>query len=175
MVESGLAANYGAFTRGTWNTIPVPAYDSTFLNELVNQTLFWSGQLTSSSSILVACGIEPFLPSAIASGTTETAAYPYTREKVYSPTLMSMYWLLPSSDTEMFSAMNSSIDTLVSVLAAADDGAATGVPYNNYAASTTTLEELYGTNLDRLMEIKERIDPKNIMGLAGGFKILPTV
>lgn len=88
---------------------------------------------------------------------------------------MSMYWLLPSSDTEMFSAMNSSIDTLVSVLAAADDGAATGVPYNNYAASTTTLEELYGTNLDRLMEIKERIDPKNIMGLAGGFKILPTV
>jgi hypothetical protein len=43
--------------------------------------------------------------------------------------------------------------------------------YPNYAIANTTAEELYGKNTKRLREIKERIDPKRIMDLAGGFKI----
>lgn len=43
--------------------------------------------------------------------------------------------------------------------------------YPNYAISNTTAEELYGENTKRLREIKERIDPKRIMDLAGGFVI----
>lgn len=85
---------------------------------------------------------------------------------------MSMYWVLPTVDETMIAAMNSSVATLKSVLST-DLGDAPGVPYNNYAAATTTVEELFGTNLERLMQIKKVVDPSNIMGLAGGFKILP--
>ncbi|EEB93096.1 hypothetical protein MPER_08297 [Moniliophthora perniciosa FA553] len=47
------------------------------------------------------------------------------------------------------------------------------VLYNNYAPADTPLELLYGDNLERLREIKRRVDPENIMSLAGGFKIDP--
>jgi len=43
--------------------------------------------------------------------------------------------------------------------------------YPNYAISNTTAEELYGANTKRLREIRERIDPKRIMDLAGGFDL----
>ncbi|KAF5375482.1 hypothetical protein D9757_009957 [Collybiopsis confluens] len=138
LVQTGLAANYGAFTRGSWDTIPTPSYDRTFMNALVNQTVFWSDKLTSSGSILVGTAIEPFLPSILASGTTKTAAYPYTREQVYFPTLLAMYWLPTSIDQTMIAARNSSVDTLKSVLEIETQGAAPGVPYSNYAATLQT-------------------------------------
>ena len=45
------------------------------------------------------------------------------------------------------------------------------VAYPNYALFDTPLEGLYGTNLPRLQAIKKAVDPKNVMGLAGGFKL----
>ncbi|ESK84491.1 FAD-binding domain-containing protein [Moniliophthora roreri MCA 2997] len=43
--------------------------------------------------------------------------------------------------------------------------------YNNYAPADTPLELLYGDNLGRLREIKRRVDPENIMGLAAGSRL----
>jgi hypothetical protein len=43
--------------------------------------------------------------------------------------------------------------------------------YPNYALFDTSLEDLYGDNLPRLRAIKKGIDPENVMGLTGGFKI----
>jgi dipeptidase len=43
--------------------------------------------------------------------------------------------------------------------------------YPNYAIANTTAEELYGANTKRLREIRERLDPKRIMDLAGGFDL----
>jgi hypothetical protein len=54
--------------------------------------------------------------------------------------------------------------------AAVDDGVDIGASYPNYAISDTPLEEMYGTNIQKLREIKVRVDPDNVMGLAGGFK-----
>ena len=42
--------------------------------------------------------------------------------------------------------------------------------YNNYAIFGTPLEKIYGDNVARLAEIREKYDPKNVMGLAGGWK-----
>jgi Berberine and berberine like len=54
--------------------------------------------------------------------------------------------------------------------AAEDDGIAIGASYPNYAIFPTPLEEMYGTNVKKLKEIKARVDPSDIMGRAGGFK-----
>jgi hypothetical protein len=40
----------------------------------------------------------------------------------------------------------------------------------NYALFGTPLEYMYGGNLERLREIRAAIDPKDVMGLAGGWK-----
>ena len=43
-------------------------------------------------------------------------------------------------------------------------------PYVNYALFGTPLETMYGQHLERLREIREEYDPKDVMGLAGGWK-----
>ncbi|KAF5367917.1 hypothetical protein D9758_004373 [Tetrapyrgos nigripes] len=45
------------------------------------------------------------------------------------------------------------------------------IHYPNYALADTLVELIYGENLPRLREIKERADPTDVMGLSGGFKI----
>jgi Berberine and berberine like len=43
-------------------------------------------------------------------------------------------------------------------------------PYVNYALFGTPLERMYGGQLQRLREIRQRYDPEDIMELTGGWK-----
>lgn len=42
--------------------------------------------------------------------------------------------------------------------------------YPNYALGDTPLEQMYGENVARLRRLKKGVDPRNVMGQAGGFK-----
>lgn len=42
--------------------------------------------------------------------------------------------------------------------------------YPNYAIFGTPLEAMYGNNLPKLRSLQSRIDPQNVMALAGGWK-----
>ena len=42
--------------------------------------------------------------------------------------------------------------------------------YVNYALFGTPLKDIYGGNVERLRKIRATIDPKYVMGLAGGWK-----
>lgn len=47
-----------------------------------------------------------------------------------------------------------------------------GCPYYpNYSLFNTPLQKIYLDNLPALKAYKAQIDPKNVMGLAGGFKL----
>jgi len=46
----------------------------------------------------------------------------------------------------------------------------TPVLYGNYVNARTPLVDIYGENLPRLRALKAKVDPENVMGLAGGFK-----
>jgi hypothetical protein len=45
-------------------------------------------------------------------------------------------------------------------------------PYPNYVYDANA-KKVYGDNLPKLKEIKKRVDPQDVMGLAGGLKITP--
>ncbi|KAH9025506.1 hypothetical protein EDB85DRAFT_1869531, partial [Lactarius pseudohatsudake] len=47
--------------------------------------------------------------------------------------------------------------------------------YVNYAMFGTPLEEIYGHNVPLLRRIRAAIDPKDVMGLAGGVHVLVTL
>lgn len=42
--------------------------------------------------------------------------------------------------------------------------------YPNYAIAGTVLQDMYGDNLPVLRRLKARVDPFDVMGLAGGWK-----
>jgi hypothetical protein len=42
--------------------------------------------------------------------------------------------------------------------------------YPNGAIFDTPLREIYGANLDKLHSLRQRVDPHDVMGLAGGFR-----
>jgi hypothetical protein len=43
--------------------------------------------------------------------------------------------------------------------------------YANIALFDTPLEDIYGSNMPSLRKIETEVDPEDMMGLAGGFKV----
>lgn len=117
------------------------------------------------SASFISYQIEPFLPSAFKSSSLQTA-FPPDRSQLALPFNIYYAWELPAFDSEFHDAIKESAQNLVAAGPQADS-----LPvYPNYAVWDTPLEKMYGGNVERLGEIKRRVDPNNTMGLTGGFK-----
>ena len=66
------------------------------------------------------------------------------------------------------SAVKQSTEQILKV--AVSEGQKVGAKFLGNAAYDTPLEDIYGGNVPRLKALKKRVDPENVMGLAGGFK-----
>ncbi|THH28905.1 hypothetical protein EUX98_g5277 [Antrodiella citrinella] len=135
--------------RAVVHTVAVERYDETFLDSVLNETVFWGQKLGSSSSTFISYGIEPFITSILSHGSAY--AYPPDRTKAYLPT--NIYCQL----TNVAKSSGQDIDH--------------AALYTNYALFDTPLERIYGDNLPKLKQIKAKYDPLNIMGQAGGWKL----
>ena len=112
--------------------------------------------------------MEPFLPTLFTHNTTPSA-YPPNRTQDLSPINIYYAWLSPESDQVVYDAIRTSAQTLQAH--AIDSDVDSALVYPNYAIFDTPLIDLYDTNLPRLQAIKKVVDPGNVMGLAGGFKL----
>ena len=66
--------------------------------------------------------------------------------------------------------MRSSVERLIQV--AKNEGIFVETKYPNYAVTGTPAETLYGgQNAARLRSIRDAVDPRKVMNLAGGFSI----
>ena len=84
---------------------------------------------------------------------------------------MNFYWQDALYDNVFVAAVEESVNRLTAV--AWKEGLLDNNPtalYGNYVNAETPLVEIYGDNLPKLRALKTKIDPKNVMGLAGGFK-----
>ena len=92
-------------------------------------------------------------------------------DKAISPIVVYFAWKDPADDNTFIAAVKESANRL-SALAQAEGL----IPDNrtslhgNYVQATTPLVDIYGENLRPLQDLKRKVDPDNIMGLAGGFK-----
>lgn len=79
-------------------------------------------------------------------------------------------WSDPSADEKMYQAMVQSAEYLrVKAIEEGQDVANVAL-YPNVAVYGTPLEDMYGSNLERLRKIRAVYDPTRVMDLAGGWK-----
>ncbi|KAF9244085.1 FAD-binding domain-containing protein [Melanogaster broomeanus] len=128
-----------------------------------------------------------------ATGSISRGAFPppSARGTGVHPLLLYAAWEDPAMDEQMYDTVRTIMETLKEKLAVAtadevntlvvqdpDGDGATSMPtlipppelYGNYAMVGTPVEDIYGDNLPRLRKLREEVDPKNIMRLAGGWK-----
>ncbi|KAJ6519121.1 FAD dependent oxidoreductase, partial [Mycena sanguinolenta] len=160
--------NITAGVRGLYNTISHTAVTAALTNAMRNETTFYSSLLATDTLELNGYVIEPFLPSAYLIGKTPTA-YPPDRSQNIHPMNIYYAWMNSSFDEVMLRTSQASASHLKQVTAA--NGILGSAMYPNYALFGTPVEDLYGQNFARLQEIKRSVDPFDVMGLAGGFKL----
>lgn len=80
-------------------------------------------------------------------------------------------WTSPSADDVMRAAAHQSAQRLVAVADAEGQNVADAPLYGNYAMAGTSLKQIFGVSATRMRATKARVDPFNVMELAGGWKL----
>ncbi|KAG9308223.1 FAD-binding domain-containing protein [Chiua virens] len=111
-----------------------------------------------------------FLPSLFSHNMTPSA-YPPSRTQGFFPLNIHFAWNQTENDQAVYDAARMTAGTLQAHSMEDGSGVAPPVVYPNYAMFGTPVVNLFGEHLPRLQAIKVAVDPDNVMGLAGGFKI----
>ncbi|KAJ3772061.1 hypothetical protein EV361DRAFT_448626 [Lentinula raphanica] len=164
-------SNATAGTRAIFDSAPLLELTPTVLDAIINETVFWGTKLSFESGTFISYDIEPFLPT-IFTHSQSDSAYPPSRSTAYLPLNLYYAWDLEIADDSFHSAIKQSANQITAVaLAEGQTGVDSAPLYPNYAIYDTPLERLYGDNVAKMQSVKARVDPNNIMGLTGGFKI----
>jgi len=118
----------------------------------------------------VSYDVEPFDPGLFGHSRIPSA-YPPDRSRALLPTNIYFAWSSSSKDAEVAAALRQSTNTIRAAAIADGQNISNVAVYGNYASTGTPVELLYGANLPRLRSIRNKVDPQNVMALAGGFKI----
>ncbi|KAF9009161.1 FAD-binding domain-containing protein [Hymenopellis radicata] len=164
-------ANTTQGTRGVFHTVPLLAYTPTLIDAILNETKFWGSQLSWASGLFISYDVEPFLPT-LFSFNTEATAYPPSRSVPLLPLNLYYAWAAEAADNAFHDAIRKSAEQIYNVALSEGQQDIVGAAlYPNYAIFDTPVERIYGSNLDLMRKVKAAVDPDNVMGLAGGFKV----
>ncbi|ESK94352.1 hypothetical protein Moror_8217 [Moniliophthora roreri MCA 2997] len=160
-------ATYG--NRAVDNVVPLLRMSPSVLDTIVNETKFWGEKLALKSQVIVSYAVQTFrLPTASSSG----SSWPPTRSPGYLPFHLYYGWALKTFDDDYHNAMRQTSRRITeAALADGQAGVDTAALYPGYAIFDTPAEQIWGESLGRLKEVKKRVDPQNVMGLTGGFKV----
>ena len=125
--------------------------------------------MANQSAVTISYAVEPFLPSIFSHNTVPTA-YPPTRSQGLLPLNLYFEWTDPLSDQAFQQAIRESVAFIKAEALAAGQDIENAPLYGNNAIFDTPLKDIYGNNVPRLRRIKERYDPRDVMGLAGGYR-----
>ena len=118
---------------------------------------------------MISYHIEPALPS-VYSHNPDPTAFPPVRSLDFLPTNLIYAWTNEAFDEDFHDAARSSAKALFDA-AVSEGQCLRGVPlYPNYAIYGTPLADIYGNNLPKLRSLQSKVDPHNVMALAGGWK-----
>ncbi|KDQ34144.1 hypothetical protein PLEOSDRAFT_1025037, partial [Pleurotus ostreatus PC15] len=102
---------------------------------------------------------------------SKPAAWPHSRDRVVVPLIACFLWEGEENDKFWLATMQHALDD-IKVVARRE-----GCIYEDSPAypildfGTTDAEVVYRENIDKLIAIRKKYDPDNVMGLTGGLKI----
>ncbi|KAF5327189.1 hypothetical protein D9619_004973 [Psilocybe cf. subviscida] len=156
--------------RGMYEGLPIIQATPEVLKVIVNETKFWGPALENKSALSLSYSVELFLPT-LYSHNTEKTAFPPVRNIPFQPFNLAFSWNSSEFDRDFNSAMlTSATHVKQKAIALGQEQLKNAPTYPNYAALGTPLQEMYGANIPALRQLKSRIDPDNVMSLAGGWK-----
>ena len=131
---------------------------------------FWGRKLGAlDPNVAIVLAYEPFLSNVLSHGSE--SAYPPDRSCVLFPTGVSFSVSNASLVDIVAEGLRDYSDAVTAAAIADGQQLSHASVYPNYALFDTPLEDIYGANLPRLRAIKAAVDPNDVMGLAGGFKL----
>ncbi|KAG0693488.1 hypothetical protein DFH29DRAFT_881405 [Suillus ampliporus] len=153
-----------------FNSIAIEEWTKSLLNDIANETLLYSAKLANASASIASYAVDPYLDS-IYNHVDTPSAYPDSRRRGYSFLELYYAWINPNNDDLVYDTVATSSNHMEQVAITTGQDVGNVVVYPNEASPSTPLEDIYGENLARLQDIKKAVDPDNVMGLAGGWKL----
>ncbi|KAK7041486.1 hypothetical protein VNI00_009354 [Paramarasmius palmivorus] len=151
--------NATAGNRAMDNVVPLLKMSRPVLDTIVNETNFWGSQLALKSEVILSYAVATF-------------RIPSTSTSIYLPFHLYYGWILETFDDEYHDALRETTRRITeAALADGQAGVDTAALYPGYAIFDTPPERIWGGNLERLRKVKKRVDPKDVMGLTGGYKV----
>lgn len=100
------------------------------------------------------------------------AAWPHAKDMPNCPIIVAFIWEGKEHDAYWIEKIKSTLKTLRDKVHA-ERASSKVLPYfiSTALAEATSVEDLYGENLERLRQLRKKYDPNGVMDLTGGFKI----
>ncbi|KIJ50387.1 hypothetical protein M422DRAFT_777110 [Sphaerobolus stellatus SS14] len=162
-------ANVTYGERASFHSVSVLDFTPNILNVILNETVYWGSRLSLKTGTFISYDVEPFLSTIFTHANSESA-YPPTRSLGLLPFNIYYAWTSSLFDDDFHTAIKTSATAIYNAAIAEGQSIAGAPIYPNYALYDTPLAAMYGDNVARLTALKQRIDPGNVMRLAGGFK-----
>ncbi|KZW04131.1 FAD-binding domain-containing protein [Exidia glandulosa HHB12029] len=162
--------------RGVFHAFSTTKHTNDFLTDVTDNVAAVAAELGPKSAVFLSVAIEPFLPSTLLQANASSSAYPPVRSPVLLPSNIFFGYTDATQDDTFRDAIIGLRTRLVEsaqekglILPASEGGSV----YSNYAlAGDDTALDFYGAeHLARMRRVREKVDPFNVMRLAGGWKI----
>lgn len=155
--------------RARWGTVMVSHFTRKLLNEMEDQSKLAASKLKDNQGKSAVIEIWPFLPSMF--DTSTATAWPHEKGQPNGPLLVCFQWEGENNDQYWIALM---MQILQSIQRVAESEGCTNdkLPkYCNTSLGDTPVKDIYKQNLPKLMTIRAKYDPDDVMGRTGGFRI----
>lgn len=155
--------------RARWGTVMVSHFTRKLLDEIEEQSKLAASKMKDNQGKSAVIDIWPFLPSMF--DTSTSAAWPHEKGQPNGPLFVCFQWEGESNDKYWIGLMMQILQSIRKV-AEAEGCTNDNLPkYCNTSLADTPLEDIYKNNLSKLMTIRAKYDPDDMMGRTGGFRI----
>lgn len=155
--------------RARWGTVMVSHFTRRLLDEIEDQSKLAASKLKDNQGKSAVIDIWPFLPSMFDASTS--AAWPHKKGQPNGPLLVCFQWEGESNDEYWIGLMMQILQSIQKV-AEAEGCTNDSLPkYCNTSLADTPVEDIYKKNLSKLMQIRAKYDPDDMMRRTGGFRI----
>lgn len=155
--------------RVRWGTVMVSHFTRKLLDEIEDQSKLAASKMKDNQGKSAVIDIWPFQPSMF--DTSTSAAWPHEKGQPNGPLLVCFQWEGESNDRYWIGLMMQILQSIQKV-AEAEGCTNDKLPkYCNTSLADTPVKDIYKKHLSKLMTIRAKYDPDDMMGRTGGFRI----